>query len=283
MSEYGGLWKLIPYRKEKIWAGRRLERRYGGEHIGEAYLLSDQPEAFCSLRDGTSFPSLWQQMRTGKDSPALLVKAIDAAGALSVQVHPLPEQGRGKDELWLIDHVYSDAEVYIGFRQDVTESLCRRRCAEGKLLSLLRPVAVSPGDMLFIPGGTVHAAKGISFYEIQHNFDVTYRLEDYGRGRELQREAAFSVLDFSKSGGFRCRLEDTPAFSFGTDLPFDLERITFRGAFCRQETEPCCFLVVEGSGFCNGERFESGDCFFGCDVAQSLWEGRGTLLRLGSL
>ncbi len=286
MREYDGVWKLMPYRKEKIWAGQRLDHRYGGRRTGEAYLFSDQSSAPCYLGDGTEFSSLWRRLGYGDRSLSLLVKAIDAVESLSVQVHPGedPVKARkGKDELWLIDYVYPDAEVYIGFRCDVSEDLCRRRCEDGSLLSLLKPVTVSPGDVLWIPGGTIHGAKGISFYEIQSNCDVTYRLEDYGRGRELHPAEAFSVLDFSEKELFRGRIDKMSLFPRNWAAPFDLAFLPFRGGLRRKEAEPCVFLVLAGSGFCNGESFAAGDCFFMKDGAKVLWEGSGRLLRLGKL
>lgn len=284
MNEYGGVWKLTPYLKEKIWAGMRLDRRYGGFRTGEAYLLSDREESPCTLEDGTLFPSLLERLGYGNRRLSLLVKAIDAAEPLSLQVHP-PGKGRGegKDELWLMDHVSADAEVYIGFRSGVTENLCRRCCEEGRLFSLMRPVSVSKGDVLFIPGGTVHCAKGVAFYEIQHNCDETFRLEDYGRGRELRREEAFSVINFSEKELVRGVFGERLLFPPGNGIPFEPEPITFRGGFCRKEREPRAFLVLEGSGFCNGTPFAAGDCFFAGDGARSLWEGHGRLLCLKNL
>ncbi|MGM9567167.1 MAG: class I mannose-6-phosphate isomerase [Clostridia bacterium] len=284
MNEYGGVWKLTPYLKEKIWAGKRLDRRYGGFQTGEAYLLSDREEAPCTLEDGTLFSAFLSRLGYGNRRLSLLVKAIDAAEPLSLQVHPAKDgKEKGKDELWLIDHVYADAEVYIGFRPGVSEKLCRRRCEEGNLLSLMNPVPVSEGDVLFIPGGTVHGAGGVAFYEIQHNCDVTFRLEDYGRGRELRREEAFSVMNFSEKELVRGVLGPCPLFPAGSGVSFDPEPIAFRGGFCRKEREPGAYLILDGSGFCNGEPFSAGDCFFAGEGARSLWEGHGYILCLKEL
>ena len=282
MRGYGGVWKLKPYLKKTIWAGKGLDRRYGGKGTGEAYLLSDRPESSCLLTDGTPLYEL--RRRLGGDRPlSLLVKAIDAAEPLSVQVHPPRDgEGRGKDELWLMDRVSVHGEVSVGFRPGVTMEQCRRGCETGTVCSLLRTEKVSPGDVLLIPGGTVHWGKGIAFYEIQHNCDVTYRLADHGRGRDLQRAEALAVLD-PRAELRRGRVDTLPLLSDGPETPFDLGIIDFRGGFCRAETEPCAFLVLSGSGTCCGEAFTVGDCFYAAGGARSLWEGRGRLLRLGSL
>ena len=283
MRGYGGIWKLRPYLKETIWAGTGLDRRYGGKRTGEAYLLSDRPESPCRLWDGTPLYELRRWLGCGDRPLSLLVKAIDAAEPLSIQVHPPRDgEGRGKDELWLMERVAADGAAFIGFRPGVSKEQCRRGGETGTLCSLLRSVKVSPGDALLIPGGAVHWGKGLAFYEIQHNCDVTYRLDDHGRGRGLRREEALAALD-PLAELRRGRADTLPLLSDGKETPFDLGIIDFRGGFCRAETEPCAFLALSGYGTCCGETFAAGDCFFAAAGARSLWEGRGRLLRLGSL
>lgn len=281
-----GVWKLMPYRKKKVWAGNRLCLRYGGERIGEAYLLSAVKTASSKLVDGGNFCDLWHSLGYGEKPFPLLLKAIDAADALSIQVHPGSRGDEaicGKDELWLIDHVYDNAVVYIGFSRDVTEAMCRDCCERGTLSSLLRPVSVAPGDVLWIPGGTVHGAKGISFYEVQTNYDVTYRLDDYGRGRELHWDEAFAALNFSAGTLLRGSFGKEGLFLHGGSVPFDLEPIVFCGDFCRREETPWAFFVLDGYGFCGGTFFAPGDCFFVNRHVNATFAGSGRILRLGSL
>ena len=222
--------KLQPYLKPTVWAGEKL-----GKGIGEAYLLSSEE----------------------KDVP--LIKYIDAAGALSVQVHPKGD--RGKDEMWIIDDVYKDAEVYIGFRRSVSENELRDSLKSDKIFSLMQRVSVSPGDIFWIPGGTIHAAKGISFFEIQHNRDITYRLYDYGRGRILHWTEGLCTLDRVPWGLKRSRLFSSSLADFLKQTPFSFSPLTLHGVYCQRVQHDLAVVVIKGQGRLNEMTFQKGDCF----------------------
>jgi len=126
----------------------------------------------------------------------LLVKYIFTREKLSVQVHPSDDQlpGHGKEECWLIVHAEPGAKLGIGFREPIDAAAMRKAALDGSIERLMEWHTVRPGDFFYIPAGTVHAiGAGVSLIEIQQNSDVTYRLYDYGRPRELHLDKAIEV------------------------------------------------------------------------------------------
>lgn len=126
----------------------------------------------------------------------LLVKYIFTSEKLSVQVHPSEQQlpGHGKEECWLVIDAEPDAVLGIGFREPITPEAMRAAALDGSIEDLLVWYPVRAGDFFYIPANTVHAiGAGVSLIEVQQNSDVTYRLYDYGRPRELHLEEAMGV------------------------------------------------------------------------------------------
>jgi mannose-6-phosphate isomerase len=133
--------------------------------------------------------------------PQLLVKYIFTSEKLSVQVHPSDTQteaaglGRqGKEECWLIIAAEPGATIGVGFHQDIGADALRVAALDGSIEQLLHWYPVAPGDFFMIPANTVHAiGAGVSLIEVQQNSDITYRLYDYGRPRELHLDQAIAV------------------------------------------------------------------------------------------
>ena len=172
-----------------------------GESFAE--YLKSHPEAVGSL--GKAFPFF-----------PTLIKLIDAKKALSIQVHPddsyaLSREGQyGKTEMWIVLEREEGAFLYFGFQKDYTEEEIRRAIEEENFPSLLCKVMVEPGDVFFIPAGTVHAiGAGILLAEVQQNSNLTYRVYDYGRKdaqgntRELHVEKALDVMDRKQLSSYR--------------------------------------------------------------------------------
>ena len=172
---------------------------------GESFAdyLKSHPEAVGSL--GKAFPFF-----------PTLIKLIDAKKALSIQVHPddsfaLSREGQyGKTEMWIVLEREEGAFLYFGFQKDYTEEEIRRAIEEENFPSLLCKVMVEPGDVFFIPAGTVHAiGAGILLAEVQQNSNLTYRVYDYGRKdaqgntRELHVEKALDVMDRKQLSSYR--------------------------------------------------------------------------------
>ncbi len=130
----------------------------------------------------------------------LLVKYIFTSERLSVQVHPDDVQARerglrrGKSECWYILEAQPGARLGLGLREETSVAKLREAAAAGFLDELMDWKAVRAGDFFYVPAGTIHAiGGGITLLEFQQNADVTYRLYDYGRPRELHLEEALAV------------------------------------------------------------------------------------------
>lgn len=170
----------------------KLERRYVEKPWGREQLppMFDPPP-------GKRIGEVWF---AGSDDLPLLVKYIFTSERLSIQVHPNDDQARerglaaGKTECWYVIEAGPGAVLGLGLIREVDRSELRRAALDGSIEGLMdwRPVAA--GDFVFVPPGTVHAiGAGISLLEFQQNCDVTYRLYDYGRPRELHLDDGIAV------------------------------------------------------------------------------------------
>ena len=138
----------------------------------------------------------------GGDYP-LLVKIIQANDSLSIQVHPdddwavkLEGPGnRGKTECWYVLDAAPDAKLVYGIKEGFSNEVLAKAITENKLEDYLDMVSVKAGDFIFIPAGTVHAiGAGLRLLEVQQSCDLTYRLYDWGRGREVHIEKGLAVI-----------------------------------------------------------------------------------------
>lgn len=276
MLDYTGsdcLERVLAYRKEAIWAGERL-----GKGIGEAYLFSVLTECPSLLSNGRCLREV-----LGEDiSSWPLIKYIDAFGELSVQVHPSFAQGKsGKDEIWFIDHVYEGGEVRIGFFHDVTAEEVRCCCQNGTILSLMKKVSVAPGDVLLIPGGTVHSVRGVSFWEVQHSMDVTYRLFDYGRSRLLQLEEGLLELEYRALPLKRSKV-NLVGRDFFAGLPFYVTLQNHDDVLFQSRMSDSIIVVADGKGFCDNGIFCKNDCFLVHEGERIRWQGKGKFFLIFS-
>lgn len=210
------VYKIDGVTKDYIWGGQRL-RGYGypGERIAEAWVLSFHPDGM-STTDGAPVSTALPRESWGENCRAfeqfpVLIKLIDAADNLSVQVHPsddyaLRHEGQyGKTEMWYVVEAAAGAGLYVGFKQDMTAEAVKAHIAAGTLTDALNFFPVRPGDCFFIPSGTVHAiGKGCLIAEVQQNSNLTYRVYDYGRvgadgkPRALHVDKALAVMDLGK-------------------------------------------------------------------------------------
>lgn len=173
--------KLVTRQVEKPWGRATLpipvEDHGGGRRIGEIWFTRD---------DDRPMP--------------LLVKLLFTSERLSIQVHPDDEQARarglpaGKTECWYVTAAEPGAVLGIGTREPVSRERLRASALDGGIEALIDWKPVQAGDFFIIPAGTVHAiGAGVSLVEIQQNSDVTYRLYDYGRPRELHLDDGLAV------------------------------------------------------------------------------------------
>lgn len=206
-----------------------------------------------------------EQLRTAEvwfPSGDLLVKFLFTTENLSIQVHPNDEQAqkvgkpRGKTEMWHILRAEPRAKLGLGLNREVSAAQLKAAALDGSIVDLLNWIPVVPGQTFFVPAGTVHAVgAGIALCEIQQLSDTTYRLFDWGRGRQLHLDEGVGVS----------RL--TPGNEAPVELPvkspfFQTERVAVKGRLAVPATaEPVTWIAIEGSGEFAGRAFQAGDVF----------------------
>ncbi|MCI7338604.1 MAG: class I mannose-6-phosphate isomerase [Bacteroidales bacterium] len=220
--------KFKPIYKTKLWGGNRLQRYYrhdaaGAAGVGETWDVSAVRDNESVVENGflaeNTLPELIEVYlgdlvgdavyeRYGNEFP-LLVKLIDAAQHLSIQVHPNDDiaaerhQSWGKTEMWYVLDAAPDAFIVAGFTRAIDKAEYLKLVSENRLEEVLQKHPVSKGDVFFIPAGCVHSiGAGCVLLEIQQTSDITYRIYDYnrtdanGNPRELHTDLAVDAIDF---------------------------------------------------------------------------------------
>lgn len=241
------MWTFNPILKSVIWGGDKISTFKGVDsadsNIGESWEISsvDGHESVvaegndCGLtltalieKYGARLMGERNYKKFGNSFP-LLIKFIDAANDLSVQVHPDDELASergfkfGKNEMWYVLEAEPNARIANGFNHEVNPEDYYNLISSGKIMDILNFNQIQPGDTFFIPAGRVHAiGKGTFLTEIQQTSDVTYRLYDYGRldkdgrPRQLHLREAFEAINFKDTDG---RAID---YSVSYDIPVNL-------------------------------------------------------------
>jgi mannose-6-phosphate isomerase len=179
------------------------------EKIGESWLTGDNCKVQNGAHAGKSLAELssrYQRELVG-DAPKdggrfpLLMKFLFPQEKLSVQVHPDDDDAReigqpcGKTECWYVAHAEPGAEIGLGLKKGATRAEFERSIYAGRAEELLNWIKVSPGDMIYVAGGTVHTlGPGSIMVETQQQSDTTFRLYDYGRPRELHLKDGLRVI-----------------------------------------------------------------------------------------
>jgi mannose-6-phosphate isomerase len=204
--------RLKPWFSERVWGKRDLRPWYADtgttELVGEAWLTGPQCVVETGPLAGRTLASVATEL--GGEFP-LLVKLLFPAEKLSVQVHPDDAEARalgetrGKTECWYVLEAEPGAAVALGLKPGVDAAAVKAAVtdgANGNMEELMEWVPVSVGDMLFVDAGTVHAiGPGVVLLETQQTSDVTYRLYDYGRPRELHLEKGLQVMKPKTAAG----------------------------------------------------------------------------------
>jgi len=166
--------------------------------VAKPWGRSDLPPVFGKAT-GEKIGEVWFEPPAELDR--LQIKYIFTGENLSVQCHPSDAQTRamglglqGKEECWLLLDAEPGAQLGIGFNREIAEDDFRAAIADGSIEHLMTWHPVSAGDFFYIPANTVHAiGAGMTLVEVQQNSDITYRLYDYGRPRELHVEQGMAV------------------------------------------------------------------------------------------
>ncbi|MCW1953125.1 MAG: class I mannose-6-phosphate isomerase [Flavobacteriia bacterium] len=226
--------KFTPILQERIWGGEKLQTSLHKDGsipgIGESWEVSGVPGHLSKVSNGplkgTNLQELIDQygaallgkkvFRLFGAAFPILIKFLDAAQDLSIQVHPddsLAEKrhgSKGKNEMWYVMEAAQDATLIVGFKEGIDQQRYQAALEKDALLSILDRHEVAQGDAFFIEAGTIHAiGAGILLAEIQQTSDVTYRVYDfnrkdkYGHKRPLHTQEALAALNYSHSKSYK--------------------------------------------------------------------------------
>ena len=275
---------------KNVWGGSRLvtefHYREKGSGIGECWGISAHPHGDCVVAEGAyqgmTLSGLYQEHRElfgNLQNPVfpLLVKIIDAADKLSIQVHPDDAYAKehengslGKTECWYVMDCPEGAELVIGHTARTREELAEM-IHDGRYEELIRRVPVKKGDFVQIVPGTVHAiTEGMLILETQQSSDITYRVYDYGRlwdgkPRQLHVQQSLEVINVPDESEKRALVhaqglpENKMNLLVSCDF-YSVWKLNVSGSCEIKQDYPFLLLsVIEGSGTINEMAIKRGD------------------------
>ena len=271
---------IEPWISPRPWGFRDLRPWYDlvaeGEPIGEMWLTGDDCLVSTGPHQGKRLAALFAEEHAAllgdrapsPDSP-LLIKTIFAREKLSVQVHPDDKMAqkygdpRGKTECWYVLAAEPGAEVALGVKPGTTLVQIEQEIQAGTLEASLNPVPVAAGDMIFVDAGTIHAIwPGSILLETQQYSDTTYRMFDYGRGRELHIEKSLEATRLTTRAGKIAPRRLADRFVLIDVKYFRVERVPVEGSRTSEslrggEKPGLAYLfAAAGSGRIRGAGFE---------------------------
>ena len=278
---------FTPLYQPRVWGGQKLNEVFGRKlptdtPIGESWELVDRPNEQSVVNrgqyEGWSLHRLWSERRDelfgdwfSDERFPILIKILDAAEPLSVQVHPplsVAKELRGdpKTEIWYFVQTAPDAGVYVGLKDGTSKEKFETALAEGSVADLVHRIPTRPNSFIFIPSGRIHAIDaGNLIFEIQQNSDTTYRVFDWnrvglnGEPRELHIQSSLASIDFSD---FEPPLGDVVGEVIVSCNHFHVERWSLtesRSAHNRRQF--AVFQCVSGKVEFAGQYFRPGDLF----------------------
>ncbi|EGD57781.1 putative mannose-6-phosphate isomerase [Novosphingobium nitrogenifigens DSM 19370] len=240
--------------------------------------------------DGKRIGEIW--FEPPAQLPSVLVKYIFASEKLSVQVHPddaqaaaAGETDSGKEECWLVIDAEPGATLGVGFRDRIDAETMRAAALDGSIEGMMVWYPVRPGDFFYIPAGTVHAiGAGVSLIEIQQNSDITYRLFDYGRPRELHLDAGIKVARGEPHDpALRRHIPDAGTVELADGRYFRADRLDGEPDAAIRAAYPGPLLVIprRGEVRIGGDVLVPGDCGLAemLDAVAFAPEGQAILVR----
>lgn len=287
------LLKFEPILKEKIWGGNKLKSLFNkkttSDKTGESWEISDLENNTSVVSNGPlKGKSLQWLLKEYKEELVgmevfknfgikfpLLIKYIDAAENLSIQLHPNDKIAKerhnsfGKTEMWYIMQADEGAELILGFKEPISKSKYVELVEKNELPGALNKVKVNVGDAFIIPPGLVHAiGKGVVLAEIQQTSDVTYRIYDWdritesGEKRELHTQLALEAINLSSENGHKIpyKIQPNSTSEIIKNKYFKTNIISVEGEISKDYSQKDCFIIlmgVEGSANINLENGNS--------------------------
>jgi mannose-6-phosphate isomerase len=243
--------------------------------------------------DDGAIGEIWYE-RFGRvaTDPSLLLKLLFTNQPLSIQVHPddafahsmgLPN---GKTEAWYVLNATPEAKVALGLHRSLTPQEFRKAVNDGSISDLVVWQTVTAGDVIFVPAGTIHAiGAGVVIAEIQQRSDVTFRLFDYGRQRELHVENAIAVANAGPAdlGAQPSRLTDERTLLASSPY-FVFERIDLApdSAWCLDANHETWLLVLSGNARAGSFDIAKGDAIFAQSDRVDLHVGMAGMVGLAA-
>lgn len=252
--------KLKSVTKNALWGGDTLIQKYGKlsniKTLAESWELTLHTEGMSIIENGEyAGMSLAEYLGIEIDADGvydfpLLVKFIDAGEKLSVQVHPY------KTELWYIVEASEGAQLIYGLKNDFDEYTFRNALHEGKLEELLRFIDIRAGEFYLLPSGLIHAiGGGILIAEFQQNSNITYRVYDYNRGREIHTEKAIDTIKKLNENGIYSGMTECEYFKV-------IKKLICHEDIIKTDKTYAHILFLDGNATIGNEPAVKGDSYF---------------------
>ena len=252
--------------------------RLASRHVERIWGRRDLAGAFAPPAGAGSEPigEIWFE---GAADAALLVKYLFTSERLSIQVHPDDEAARaagyqrGKDEAWYVLSAEPDAVIGLGLTHQVSRDALRAAALDGSIEHLLDWRPVRAGETFYSPAGTIHAiGGGLSLIEIQQNLDLTYRLYDYGRPRELHLDEGVAVADPAPWNPPFEPVQNGPRTILAAGQAFVLERWTIGNDAVATLPKDSVLIPLAAGGTIDGAPLEAG----------TVWAAEGRVALAGA-
>ena len=277
---------------DKIWGGRDFEEFRGNlpsGYIGESWDITCHENGVGIVANGElkgkTFLDIIEKLghdlvgtKVSTEKFPLLVKLINSREKLSVQVHPgdeyaaIHENSLGKTEAWYVVEAKPGAKLIVGTK-NCDKATFAKAIEEGRSEDYLNVIPVKKGDCFLINSGLVHAiCEGLIIAEIQQNSDITYRVYDYGRPREIHVEKSLDVIKFDLEAKnlSNNEVKEFDGFSrvdFCENEYFGIQKFDITTEWTDESDKERFFILtcVEGNGTIEGEGFSEeikmGDSF----------------------
>ncbi|MDR3286034.1 MAG: class I mannose-6-phosphate isomerase [Prevotellaceae bacterium] len=282
--------KFYPIYKHYVWGGIALAelknvKLKADETISESWELSSVNANISVVANGFLAGNNLQEIieiymgdlvgesvyeKYGIEFP-LLLKFIDAAQSLSVQVHPDDEvalkrhNAYGKEEMWYIIEAEKNAELCIGFNKKTDKKIFQEALKNKTLIDFLNFEKICNGDVFDVPSGRIHSiGKGILLAEVQNTSDITYRIYDWGReydaktARQMHVDLALDVIDYNSYNSYKTKYDiiKNDSSEICRNNHFAVNTVDFDSAIIRDYVSLDSFVAymcVEGSAIleCN--------------------------------